>query len=172
MSIFCLFCIFVIYFSIFFFTVLSHFCKSFFSFFHFLFFITQYGFFPFIMVIWLQRGVICMKTFFKNLTFTFLCLGISTILAFFFFNLVLHPVSNKSLHYQRCVWCFSQYNRRHCQTFHNGRSASKKLLPMSNIPNTLACYTYCITFVILPFWLFGIPHLHKDVDDTGSPLLT
>ena len=28
-----------------------------------------------------------MKTFFKNLTFTFLCLGISTILAFFFFNL-------------------------------------------------------------------------------------
>ena len=122
MSIFCLFCIFVIYFSIFFFTVLSHFCKSFFSFFHFLFFITQYGFFPFIMVIWLQRGVICMKTFFKNLTFTFLCLGISTILAFFFFNLVLHPVSNKSLHYQRCVWCFSQYNRRHCQTFHNGRS--------------------------------------------------
>ena len=39
------------------------------------------------MVIWLQRGVICMKTFFKNLTFTFLCLGISTILAFFFFNL-------------------------------------------------------------------------------------
>ncbi len=126
MSIFCLFCIFVIYFSIFFFTVLSHFCKSFFSFFHFLFFITQYGFFPFIMVIWLQRGVICMKTFFKNLTFTFLCLGISTILAFFFFNLVLHPVSNKSLHYQRCVWCFSQYNRRHCQTFHNGRSASKK----------------------------------------------
>ena len=50
-------------------------------------FITQYGFFPFIMVIWLQRGVICMKTFFKNLTFTFLCLGISTILAFFFFNL-------------------------------------------------------------------------------------
>ncbi len=87
MSIFCLFCIFVIYFSIFFFTVLSHFCKLIFSFFHFLFFITQYGFFPFIMVIWLQRGVICMKTFFKNLTFTFLCLGISTILAFFFFNL-------------------------------------------------------------------------------------
>lgn len=87
MSIFCLFCIFVIYFSIFFFTVLSHFCKLFFSFFHFLFFITQYGFFPFIMVIWLQRGVICMNTFFKNLTFTFLCLGISTILAFFFFNL-------------------------------------------------------------------------------------
>ena len=87
MSIFCLFFIFVIYFSIFFFTVLSHFCKLIFSFFHFLFFITQYGFFPFIMVIWLQRGVICMKTFFKNLTFTFLCLGISTILAFFFFNL-------------------------------------------------------------------------------------
>lgn len=28
-----------------------------------------------------------MNTFFKNLTFTFLCLGISTILAFFFFNL-------------------------------------------------------------------------------------
>ena len=28
-----------------------------------------------------------MKTFFKNLTFTSLCLGISTILAFFFFNL-------------------------------------------------------------------------------------
>lgn len=117
MSIFCLFCIFVIYFSIFFFTVLSHFCKLIFSFFHFLFFITQYGFFPFIMVIWLQRGVICMKTFFKNLTFTFLCLGISTILAFFFFNIGQKNSVNTALIYisgsdpdrseydQLLVWC-------------------------------------------------------------------
>ena len=39
-------------------------------------------------------------------------------------------------------------------------------------PVIWSCPTTCITFAILPFWLFGIPNLTLDVDDTGSPLLT